>query len=94
MMSPPNFPIGPEGLLGSWTFSSLEPGTHRMEGFSVTATEIAHKGGTTYGYRISDGDSVGGLPARPLPHHLRTRSGRVGRLPARTWSTWSAGPTS
>ncbi len=71
MMSPPNFPIDPEGLLGSWTFSSLKPGTHRMEGFAVTATEIAHKGGTTYGYRISSDDSV----VAYLPDHCPTTYG-------------------
>jgi phosphoribosyl 1,2-cyclic phosphodiesterase len=58
MMSPPNFPIGPEGLRGRWTFSSLVPGTHRLEGYDVTATEVAHKGGVTYGYRVSDGTST------------------------------------
>jgi phosphoribosyl 1,2-cyclic phosphodiesterase len=71
MMSPPNFPIGPEGLLGSWTFSSLATGTHILEGFTVTATEIAHKGGTTYGYRISGGDSV----VAYVPDHCPTDYG-------------------
>jgi ribonuclease BN (tRNA processing enzyme) len=71
MMSPPNFPIGPEDLLGSWTFTSLEPGTHCMEGFSVTAGEVAHKGGTTFGYRVSDGDST----LAYLPDHCPTAYG-------------------
>ena len=68
MMSPPNFPIGPEGLLGQWTFSSLEPGPHKLERFSVTATEVAHKGGTTFGYRVSDGDAC----VAYLPDHCPT----------------------
>jgi hypothetical protein len=68
MMSPPNFPIGPDGLLGQWSFSSLEPGPHKLEQFSVTATEVAHKGGTTFGYRISDGDST----VAYLPDHCPT----------------------
>jgi phosphoribosyl 1,2-cyclic phosphodiesterase len=55
MMSPPNFPIAPEGLRGRWTFSTLSAGPHKLGQYSVTATEVAHKGGTTYGYRISDG---------------------------------------
>jgi phosphoribosyl 1,2-cyclic phosphodiesterase len=55
MMSPPNFPIGPEGLRGRWTFSTLDTGPHKLERYSVTATEVAHKGGTTYGYRVADG---------------------------------------
>ncbi len=71
MMSPPNFPIDPEGLLGSWTFSSLAPGVYEMEGFTITATEIAHKGGTTYGYRISSGDSI----VVYMPDHCPTSYG-------------------
>jgi phosphoribosyl 1,2-cyclic phosphodiesterase len=54
-MSPPHFPIEPEGLRGRWTFGSLEPGVHQLGGFEVRAAEIPHKGGRTFGYRISDG---------------------------------------
>ena len=54
-MSPPHFPIGPEGLRGRWTFEAIEPGRHRFEGFDVLAREIPHKGGRTFGYRITDG---------------------------------------
>jgi phosphoribosyl 1,2-cyclic phosphodiesterase len=57
-MSPPHFPIGPEGLRGNWSFQNLAPGVIRAEGFSVQALEIPHKGGRTYGYRVSDGKSV------------------------------------
>jgi phosphoribosyl 1,2-cyclic phosphodiesterase len=56
-MSPPHFPIGPEGLRGSWAFDSLVPGTHHLAGFEVLALEIPHKGGRTFGYRIDDGCS-------------------------------------
>ena len=56
-MSPPHFPIGPEGLRGAWTFESLDPGEHHAGGFEVLALEIPHKGGRTFGYRISDGRS-------------------------------------
>jgi phosphoribosyl 1,2-cyclic phosphodiesterase len=56
-MSPPHFPIGPEGLRGRWTFESLDPGEHHAAGFEVLALEIPHKGGRTFGYRISDGRS-------------------------------------
>ena len=55
-LSPPHFPIGPDGLLGSWTFVGLEAGTHAIEGFEVTATDVPHKGGRTFGYRVSDGE--------------------------------------
>ncbi len=55
-ISPPHFPIGLTGLRGSWRFAALEPGRHRIEGFDVLALEIPHKGGRTFGYRISDRD--------------------------------------
>jgi ribonuclease BN (tRNA processing enzyme) len=54
-MSPPHFPIGPDGLRGEWTFESVKPGSHRIEGFDVVAFDVPHKGGRTYGYRVSDG---------------------------------------
>jgi ribonuclease BN (tRNA processing enzyme) len=54
-MSPPHFPITPGQLRGAWSFQALEPGRHRIEGFDVLALEIPHKGGRTFGYRISDG---------------------------------------
>jgi ribonuclease BN (tRNA processing enzyme) len=55
-MSPPSFPITPSGLDGSWEFSAVEPGTHAIGSFSVTAAEVRHKGGRTFGYRIREGD--------------------------------------
>jgi ribonuclease BN (tRNA processing enzyme) len=58
-MSPPHFPIGPEGLRGRWRFAALEPGCHELEGFSVLALDIPHKGGRTFGFRIeADGASL------------------------------------
>jgi phosphoribosyl 1,2-cyclic phosphodiesterase len=54
-MSPPFFPIPPSGLRGDWNFAALEPGQHRIGGFDVLAVEIPHKGGRTFGYRVSDG---------------------------------------
>jgi phosphoribosyl 1,2-cyclic phosphodiesterase len=36
---------------------ALEPGRHEVEGFEVLALEIPHKGGRTFGYRVSDGTS-------------------------------------
>jgi len=55
LMSPPAFPITPTGLRGAWTFSATEPGMHHIESFAVTAEELRHKGGRTFGYRVSDG---------------------------------------
>jgi phosphoribosyl 1,2-cyclic phosphodiesterase len=54
-MSPPHFPIRPGELRGSWRFAGIEPGEHTIEGFGVLALEIPHKGGRSYGYRVSDG---------------------------------------
>ena len=54
-MSPPSFPIGPEGLRGRWAFQAVEPGSLPIAGFEVTCAELVHKGGRTYGYRVSDG---------------------------------------
>ena len=53
-MSPPHFPIGPDGLRGDWSFASLKPGAHQIEGFEVLAADVPHKGGRTFGFRISD----------------------------------------
>ncbi len=52
-MSPPHFPIGPLGLRGSWAHGALEAGTHDFGKFSVTARDVEHKGGRTFGYRVS-----------------------------------------
>jgi len=56
-MGPPAFPIEPELLRGDWTFDSITEGAHSIEGFTVLAREIPHKGGRTFGFRISDGTS-------------------------------------
>jgi ribonuclease BN (tRNA processing enzyme) len=54
-MSPPHFPIEPEGLRGNWHYNSLAEGVHRLDGWEILAREIPHKGGRTYGFRITDG---------------------------------------
>jgi phosphoribosyl 1,2-cyclic phosphodiesterase len=56
-MSPPHFPITPRGLRGDWTFGAVAPGTFKADGFTVEAREVPHKGGRTFGYRVSDGHS-------------------------------------
>jgi phosphoribosyl 1,2-cyclic phosphodiesterase len=53
-MSPPHFPIEPAGLGDGWQFGALDEGEHEVEGFSVLAREIPHKGGRTFGFRVSD----------------------------------------
>jgi phosphoribosyl 1,2-cyclic phosphodiesterase len=54
-MSPPSFPITPGQLRGAWTFDGLEPGIVRVGPLTMLAREIPHKGGRTFGYRVSDG---------------------------------------
>jgi phosphoribosyl 1,2-cyclic phosphodiesterase len=70
-MSPPHFPIGPDGLRGAWTFGTLAPGPLKAEGFRVEARPIPHKGGVTYGYRVSDGSHA----VAYLPDHCPTALG-------------------
>ncbi len=71
IMSPPYYPIEPTELSGEWTFSSIAPGEHRFEGFDVLAREVPHKGGRTYGYRVSDGRST----LAYIPDHCPTAFG-------------------
>ncbi|MBO0785093.1 MAG: MBL fold metallo-hydrolase [Actinobacteria bacterium] len=70
-MSPPHFPIGPGGLRGSWSFGLIGPGRTEAEGFTVEAAEVPHKGGRTFGYRVSDGRSAMAY----LPDHCPTALG-------------------
>jgi phosphoribosyl 1,2-cyclic phosphodiesterase len=63
--SPPAFPISPEGMQGRWTVHALEPGGHDVEGFRVTAVDLVHKGGRTFGYRVDDASGS----AAYLPDH-------------------------
>lgn len=71
MMSPPYFPIGPTELGGRWTFATIPPGERRIEGFTVLAREIPHKGGRTFGYRVSDGRGT----LAYMPDHCPTALG-------------------
>jgi phosphoribosyl 1,2-cyclic phosphodiesterase len=70
-MSPPHFPITPRGLRGAWTFGSIRPGSLKAEGFLIEAREVPHKGGRTFGYRVSDGRSV----LTYIPDHCPTAAG-------------------
>jgi ribonuclease BN (tRNA processing enzyme) len=70
-MSPPHFPIGPHQLRGNWDFGSLDPGAHELEGFRVLAREVPHKGGRTFGYRVSDGHAI----LTYIPDHCPTAFG-------------------
>ena len=62
-MSPPHFPIAPDGLGGSWTHVALDTGAHQLGKFSVLARDVHHKGGRTFGYRVTcDGGSFAYIP--------------------------------
>ena len=70
-MSPPFFPISGDQLRGSWSFQDYQPGEYEHEGFHVLAREVPHKGGRTYGLRISSGDAV----LTYMPDHCPTALG-------------------
>jgi phosphoribosyl 1,2-cyclic phosphodiesterase len=53
--SPPHFPVTPTELQGHWRVIGYDEGEHDVEGFSVLAADIPHKGGRTFGYRVTDG---------------------------------------
>jgi len=75
-MSPPHFPIAPDGLLGDWSINGIGEGAHELEGFAVLAREIPHKGGRTFGYRVSGNGSNGATRSFAfLPDHSPTVRG-------------------
>jgi phosphoribosyl 1,2-cyclic phosphodiesterase len=70
-MSPPHFPMEPDQLRGSWSFATIAPGEQELDGFCVLAREIPHKGGRTFGYRVSDAKST----FTYMPDHCPTSLG-------------------
>jgi ribonuclease BN (tRNA processing enzyme) len=56
-MSPPHFPIGIDGLRGDWSLHGLDEGVRDLEGFSVLALDVPHKGGRMMGFRVEAGGS-------------------------------------
>jgi len=70
-MSPPHFPMEPTDLRGRWTFGSIAPGEREIAGFTVLARDVPHKGGRTFGYRVSDGHST----LTYIPDHRPTALG-------------------
>jgi ribonuclease BN (tRNA processing enzyme) len=70
-MSPPHFPITPRQLRGQWEFSGIDPGVERIGALTLLAREVPHKGGRTFGYRVSDG----ARSLAYLPDHCPTRLG-------------------
>ncbi len=70
-MSPPTFPIAPRELRGDWTFAGLEQGEAELGRLTLLARDIPHKGGRTFGYRVSDGSHA----IAYLPDHSPTNLG-------------------
>ena len=70
-MSPPLFPMTPQELRGSWSFDTISPGERTFEGLEVLAREIPHKGGRTFGYRVTDGRTT----LAYMPDHCPTALG-------------------
>ncbi|HPU38744.1 MAG TPA: MBL fold metallo-hydrolase [Microthrixaceae bacterium] len=69
-MSPPHFPIGPDGLLGEWTWRYLDVGRSLIGETEVEAFEVPHKGGRTFGYRLEDvTGSAAYIPDHQSPRH-------------------------
>ena len=68
VMSPPFFPIGPSGLLGSWSFRLAAPGVLPVSSAArVELAPVCHKGGTTFAIRVDlDGASVAYVPDHTL----------------------------
>lgn len=64
-MSPPNFPITPSGLRGSWRFEAADIGWFEANGAKVLLGDVPHKGGRTYGIRVE----AGGGSFAYLPDH-------------------------
>jgi ribonuclease BN (tRNA processing enzyme) len=65
VMSPPHFPITPEGLNGTWRFLRSSTGPCVIEGYAVRQAVITHKGGVTHGIRVEGG----GVSMAYLPDH-------------------------
>ncbi len=77
-MSPPHFPVTPKELRGHWQFVALEPGEREVQGFTVLALEIPHKGGRAFGYRVSDGTATIAYLSDHCPTSLGPGPGGLG----------------
>jgi phosphoribosyl 1,2-cyclic phosphodiesterase len=69
-MSPPHFPITPDQMRGDWQFDTLAEGLHEIEGFRVTAMDVPHSAGRTFGLRVSAGGRSFAYLSDHAPHDL------------------------
>lgn len=80
-LSPPHFPIAPNGLLGEWHFRALLAGAADE---AVTVAPVAHKGGVALGIRVAlDGASLAYLP----DHALNRSTSATARVEAERFVT-------
>ena len=79
-MSPPHFPVGPRAMGDGWSFATLREGTWSIEGFDVLVREIPHKGGQTFGFRVSDATSAIAYLSDHAPHVLGDGADGLGAL--------------
>ena len=63
-VSPPHFPIGPDGLLGQWSFDALDAGRFTVAGCTVTAVQVP-QGRTHVRLPNRVRRAEPGVPARP-----------------------------
>ena len=75
-MSPPHFPVEPAALGDGWRFETLDEGERECDGFAVLAKEIPHKGGRTFGFRVSD--DTGSVAYLSDHHPLALGAGPLG----------------
>ena len=88
MMSPPFFPIAPSALRGRWRFGLIPGEAFTVEGFSVLALDVPHKGGRTMG----SGSATSTRPSPTSRTIARRRSVRVPTVSASTTRLPSASP--
>lgn len=79
-MSPPHFPIGPDGLRGRWTFDGYEEGELEAGGLHVAAREVPHGGGRTMGLRVSGGGRSMAFVPDHAPHFAGPGADGTGEL--------------
>jgi ribonuclease BN (tRNA processing enzyme) len=70
-IGPPYFPVTTSELRGEWSVDSVVAGELTLEGLHVLALEVPHKGGRTFGYRITDGQ----VTIAYIPDHCPTALG-------------------
>ena len=68
---------------GDWRFRTANPGEWRSGPYTVLARELPHKGGRTFGYRVSDGTATIAYMPDHCPTALGAGARRAGGVPRR-----------